>query len=95
MTRHNSHIESLTRKDLHGYSKFFFLGIRSKLGVIVPLLNSLRGSIEEEGSSRLEHIKGTCPMHLTDVSAASVDEERKLMIGTCPTNLTDEFTTLL
>ncbi|KAH0698858.1 hypothetical protein KY285_013105 [Solanum tuberosum] len=50
-------------------------GIRSKLGVIVPLLTSLRGSIQEEGSWRLGHVKRTGPTKLTDVSTSSVDEE--------------------
>ena len=71
----HQHTEALAKQVFVGYSKFLFLDIRSKLGVIVPLLISLRRSIEEEGSRRFEHVKETGPMKTTDVSIISVDEE--------------------
>ena len=49
-TRHHIHIEALTKQVFAGYSKFFLLSIQSKIGVTVPLLTSLKGSVEEEGS---------------------------------------------
>lgn len=47
---HHIYTEAVTKLIFTWYSKKLLLSIRSKLVVTVPLLISLRGSVEQEGS---------------------------------------------